>query len=351
MRTNLNKTHYYYDTDVISYSDYYPFGSLLPGRYSSSADYRYGFNGMEHDDEIKTDLNSYDFGSRIYDPRLGRWLSPDKVLQSKESPYSYVNDNPVIYVDRNGEDNVIYLVALPSAKSKVSITDPQSIADRANDIYESMGLNTRVVVFESDQPFDPAHIDPSDSYALLGSVSELKSTVKSSSFSNELRLKSEDLGSHSADQSVVGGKGILLNTEGVANYSKKTGDSQLDVAANTLVHGSGHNAGFNHSLGDDILVTKNAEFNKYSNKGTNLLMIEGHSQLYSITGDSHEGGFFVEGVKDVNSLHDKSKNSKFTFGLKNSFFGNKTSKDNYGFNKVNKQKQAEGKRPVKKGEL
>ncbi len=31
--------------------------------------YRYGFNGMEKDDEISGSGNSYDFGARTYDPR------------------------------------------------------------------------------------------------------------------------------------------------------------------------------------------------------------------------------------------------------------------------------------------
>jgi hypothetical protein len=39
--------------DVVSYSDYYPFGSLVPNRHRSSDDYRYGFQGQEKDDEIK----------------------------------------------------------------------------------------------------------------------------------------------------------------------------------------------------------------------------------------------------------------------------------------------------------
>jgi hypothetical protein len=39
---------------------------------SQYCDYRYGFNGMEKDDEVKNGKgNSYDFGARMYDSRLG----------------------------------------------------------------------------------------------------------------------------------------------------------------------------------------------------------------------------------------------------------------------------------------
>ncbi|MCH8318374.1 MAG: hypothetical protein IIA88_07730 [Bacteroidetes bacterium] len=38
----------------------------MPGRNFSTPSYRFGFNGMESDDEIKGNKNSYDFGARIY---------------------------------------------------------------------------------------------------------------------------------------------------------------------------------------------------------------------------------------------------------------------------------------------
>ena len=39
--------------------------------------YRYGFNGMESDDEISGEGNSYGADYRQYDSRLARWTSVD----------------------------------------------------------------------------------------------------------------------------------------------------------------------------------------------------------------------------------------------------------------------------------
>ncbi len=39
--------------------------------------YRYGFNSMEKDNEINVNGGSCDFGARIYDGRMGRWLTID----------------------------------------------------------------------------------------------------------------------------------------------------------------------------------------------------------------------------------------------------------------------------------
>ncbi|MEA3495129.1 MAG: RHS repeat-associated core domain-containing protein [Bacteroidota bacterium] len=72
--------------------------------------YRFSFNGMEKDDEVKGNGNSLDFGARIYDPRLGRWLSLD-TLQAKYptiSPYSFATNRPIIAIDIDGRD--VYIV-------------------------------------------------------------------------------------------------------------------------------------------------------------------------------------------------------------------------------------------------
>ncbi len=86
-----------------------PFGCELKGRNLKKSgvnkSFRFGFNGMEADDEVKGDGNSYDFGARMLDPRLGRWLTID-ALSSKYpylSPYSSNGDNPLIYKDINGD--------------------------------------------------------------------------------------------------------------------------------------------------------------------------------------------------------------------------------------------------------
>ena len=76
----------------------------MPGRnYDNGSGYRYGFNGKENDKDIcEGDL---DFGARIYDSRLGRWLATDP-LENKYpnySPYSYSLNNPILFVDENGK--------------------------------------------------------------------------------------------------------------------------------------------------------------------------------------------------------------------------------------------------------
>jgi RHS repeat-associated protein len=86
-------------------NDYFLFGMLMPGRHENSSQYRYGFNGKEKDDETKGQGNSYDFGARIYDPRVGRFLSLDPKMGEFpfQSPYLFAGNAPTIAIDKEGE--------------------------------------------------------------------------------------------------------------------------------------------------------------------------------------------------------------------------------------------------------
>ena len=66
--------------------------------------YRFGFNGMEADDEVKGGGNSYTTEYRQLDVRLGRWLSIDPLFASfpHQSPYVTFDNNPVLLVDPRG---------------------------------------------------------------------------------------------------------------------------------------------------------------------------------------------------------------------------------------------------------
>ena len=86
--------------------EYESFGSLLLGRNYSSNSYRHGFNGMEKDDEIYAATGtSYDFGARMYDPRVGRSLSLDPLAGKYPgiSPYSFALNTPIQAKDPDGK--------------------------------------------------------------------------------------------------------------------------------------------------------------------------------------------------------------------------------------------------------
>ena len=112
--TTATPTYYYYLKDhqgnnrvVINSSGavqetnhYYPFGGL----FSTSTNIQpYKYNGKELD--TKKGLNWYDYGARHYDAVLGRWHVVDPLAEDMAtwSPYTYCFNNPMKFVDEEGE--------------------------------------------------------------------------------------------------------------------------------------------------------------------------------------------------------------------------------------------------------
>jgi len=115
----------HYEADVATQQDYYPFGMLMAGRQytANNTTYRYGFNGKENDNEVKKDANGndliggqQDYGMRIYDPRVGRFLSVDPLTGKypELTPYQFASNTPVQAVDIDG------LEALPKTQNTKS---------------------------------------------------------------------------------------------------------------------------------------------------------------------------------------------------------------------------------------
>ena len=95
----------YYKPIIISSANYDPFGSLMPGTSYSMDQYRYGFNGKEKDDEVTgTTGATYDYGFRIYDARIGRFLSVDPLTGKypELTPYQFASNRPIDGIDLDG---------------------------------------------------------------------------------------------------------------------------------------------------------------------------------------------------------------------------------------------------------
>jgi RHS repeat-associated protein len=65
--------------------------------------YKYKYNGKELQDELG--LGLYDYGARNDDPALGRFFNIDRYSEvySSHTPYHYTMNNPIYFVDINGD--------------------------------------------------------------------------------------------------------------------------------------------------------------------------------------------------------------------------------------------------------
>ncbi|MEM6804317.1 MAG: RHS repeat-associated core domain-containing protein, partial [Bacteroidota bacterium] len=89
--------------DVHGMSDYFPFGMQMPGRSDYVGNYRYGFNGKENDKEWGTSLVQ-DYGFRLYNPAVGKFLSVDPLTKDFPmlTPYQYASNRPIDGIDLDG---------------------------------------------------------------------------------------------------------------------------------------------------------------------------------------------------------------------------------------------------------
>lgn len=90
----------------------------MPGRkYISGSGYRYGFNWKENDNDVKGEGNQQDYGFRVYDPRLGKFLSVDPITKQypELTPYQFASNTPIENIDLDGAERLNYRLSFNSS--------------------------------------------------------------------------------------------------------------------------------------------------------------------------------------------------------------------------------------------
>ncbi|WP_299223298.1 RHS repeat-associated core domain-containing protein [uncultured Aquimarina sp.] len=103
VRAVVGRTNTGQEIAMTTATDYYPFGMPMPGR-NLQGDYRYAYQGQEKDPETGKEA----FQLRLWDSRIGRWLTTDPAGQYA-SPYMAMGNNPISRIDPDGGyDDTIY---------------------------------------------------------------------------------------------------------------------------------------------------------------------------------------------------------------------------------------------------
>ena len=229
---------------IFEENNYYPFGLKHKGYNSNNlqANYKYKFNGKELQDELG--LNLYDYGARNYDPALGRWMNIDPKAEKyfQYSPYVYVANNPLIYVDPDGKDLIL-------AGDKKNVDRTIAVANKG------IGMN----IVKTDKN---------------GNV-----TMKSLSDKQFSKLSSEQKGMYGVMKDVIGKKGEVVKI-GVESGSKDVligsyKSEKIDIA-DIEAFGTGKAVNAASTLGHELKEQKEKQLNG-----------EGY-------GDSHADGMTAE---------------------------------------------------------
>jgi len=175
---------------------------------AGQADARYKFTGKEKDTETGLDY----FGARYYDGRIARWLSVDPLAAKYPhlSPYDYVANSPMRFVDPNGMD----LSDFYSVEGK----HLKHVDDNKDDVYVQNAKGTRKEAVDGKEA----------TFEKLGTVSDF------------LDLNGATISDSKLSQTLVG-FAIYLRNEGYSNATialtgPRAGDRS--EAENTAVDGS-----------------------------------------------------------------------------------------------------------------
>ncbi len=122
--------------------------------------YRYGFNGKEKDPEFQ---NNYDYGFRIYNPNIAKFLSVDPLTKGYPyyTPYQFAGNKPIVAIDLDGaeEKYVIHwlveygssrqtaLLAAPTIEKITGISKNQTLL--AFGIYNGLASSFDVLAIEA----------------------------------------------------------------------------------------------------------------------------------------------------------------------------------------------------------
>jgi len=165
-----------------AYKSVQSFWQNLPGGYW------YGFNGMESDDEIKGEGKTYNYTFRLYDSRIGRFLTIDLLAQnfSMLSPYQFAGNTPIQAIDLDGMEGVktvdhltqtttitLYILYVPNTvedgNSGFSIEDVDKIQTQTNDY---LSTTTFVDVENQDEYGNPYCVEFNIQYVPVSSKAE-----------------------------------------------------------------------------------------------------------------------------------------------------------------------------------
>lgn len=203
-----NVTVDYYTAEVISQADYYPFGMLMPGRNHQVGNYRYGFNAKENDNEVKGQSNQLDYGMRIYDPRLGKFLSVDPLTKKYPmlTPYQFASNTPIMAIDLDGAEA---LVTVDKANKKITVDIRVKYTDAQQKEIEAAGLS--IDQFKKDFEYYWKALEGGKSQAVMDIESQTTLTIK------EIEEKQPDGG---------------VATGGNGYFSVKIGNDTYDITYN-----------------------------------------------------------------------------------------------------------------------
>ncbi|MGD2034958.1 MAG: RHS repeat-associated core domain-containing protein [Bacteroidales bacterium] len=155
----------FYRPVVLAASNYYPFGMQMPGWGYNPEAYRFGFNSKEKDDEWNGSTGTiYDYGFRIYDARLAKFLSVDPLMKKypELTPYQFASNTPIWAIDLDGLEAIHYYYAKVNDwkgyELVAKVIDDKQLKRSVMMHVQSSDDTWKTTEIEEGSYYDPIHI-------------------------------------------------------------------------------------------------------------------------------------------------------------------------------------------------
>ena len=210
---------------------------LMPNRsYTAGSQFRYGFNGKENDNDVKGTGNQQDYGMRIYDPRIGKFLSVDPLARefASLSSFQFAMNTPIMAIDLDGAEAK---VANQDIGKIVSFTNVITAWEIRNSFFNSLMRVTpkleyeaRLLLFAKIGITDPEIIKSYQVRMRTVVVREEEKMCNCSAGSEIERTYSKELvlePTNSAGSELVEALLDILNVTSVASFAKGNNGSPV----------------------------------------------------------------------------------------------------------------------------
>jgi RHS repeat-associated protein len=280
---------------VVEAREYYPFGMVMPNRKTPAAGnsaYRYGFNGKENDDEAYGDDNQQDYGMRVYDPRLGRFLSVDPLFRDYpwNSTYAFAENDVIRNVDLDGAEKHPYTYLPQWAQNTMKIIDGtlQGLEQLAHDLAP---------IRPSDEN------DPKTLIEALDRIKNIPSNIKN--IPDNLKNTYENGTLQEKAKATVGIVGMLASlTKGKANPSP-TMLKVVQAGFNPRTRIVTFIQGTKEKVQQNIRVPDDYELVKISGSKADVFKQKGKNNWITPDLDSHTGGMWKMATGKAENLFKK----------------------------------------------